>query len=213
MKPVRIVIIAKAPIPGFCKTRLIPALGATGSAELARRMLVETVNMALAAQVGSVELCVAPALNEYDWATLGLPNDLAWSEQGEGDLGARMARAARRVTSEGASVMLIGTDCPALDSGLLQRAALALRDHQASLVPAEDGGYTLLGLQSFDQTLFDNMLWSTAGVAAETRRRITRLGWRLCDFPPLHDIDEPQELKHLPTAFRAALPAHLWSTP
>ena len=212
MKPVRIVIIAKAPIPGFCKTRLIPALGKTGAAELARRMLVEAVNAALSSRVGPVELCVTPALNAYDWTTLGLPGCLTWSEQGDGDLGARMARVARRVTSEGASVVLIGTDCPALDSGLLQRAALALRDHQASLVPAEDGGYTLLGLQSFDQTLFDNMPWSTAEVAAETRRRIARLGWHLCDFPPLHDIDEPQDLAMLPAPIRSDLPAHLWST-
>lgn len=213
MKPVRIVIIAKAPIPGFCKTRLISALGETGAAQLARRMLVEAVHAALAARVGAVELCVTPALGEYDWSALGLPDQLAWSEQGRGDLGARMARAAQRVTLEGSSVLLIGTDCPALDSGMLQRAAAALHDHHASLVPAEDGGYTLLGLRSFDRTLFDDMPWSTADVAAETRRRIARLGWRLSDLPPLPDIDEPQDLARLPASFRKDLPEHLWSTP
>ncbi|MFY3383994.1 TIGR04282 family arsenosugar biosynthesis glycosyltransferase [Paracidovorax sp. MALMAid1276] len=213
MSPVRIVIIAKAPIPGFCKTRLIPALGATGAAELAHRMLNVAVNAALASDVGPVELCVSPGLDEYDWSALDLPGGLTWSGQGIGDLGARMARAAQRATSDGAPVVLMGTDCPSLDSGMLRRASAALLDHDASLIPAEDGGYTLLGLQRFDETLFEHMPWSTPGVAAETRRRIARLGWRLCELPPLHDIDEPQDLPRLPAAMRAELPAHLRSTP
>ena len=39
MMPVRIVIMAKAPVAGFAKTRLIPALGAEGAARLAQKML------------------------------------------------------------------------------------------------------------------------------------------------------------------------------
>lgn len=69
---------------------------------------------------------------------------------------------------------------------------------------AEDGGYTLLAGRA-DQTLFDNMPWSTAEVAAETRRRIARLGWHLCDFPSLYDIDEPQDLAKLPAPIRSDL--------
>ena len=47
---------------------------------------------------------------------------------------------------------------------------------------------------------------------ATVGRRIARLGWHLCDFPPLHDIDEPQDLAMLPAPIRSDLPAHLWST-
>ena len=52
----RIVIFAKAPVPGRVKTRLIPALGAEGSAALAAEMLERTVGEALAT-VLAVELC------------------------------------------------------------------------------------------------------------------------------------------------------------
>lgn len=110
MKAARIVIIAKAPVTGFCKTRLVPALGAQGAARLAQRMLVHTVQTALAARLGPVELCVTPARQAFDWPGLGLPEGLEWTEQGEGDLGARMGRAAQRVTADGTPILLIGTD-------------------------------------------------------------------------------------------------------
>jgi glycosyltransferase A (GT-A) superfamily protein (DUF2064 family) len=101
-RPVRIVIIAKAPQPGFAKTRLIAALGAQGAADLARRMLTHTVTEALAADVGTVELCVAPVGADPLWQSMPeIPDAVLWSEQGDGDLGQRMARAARRILSQG----------------------------------------------------------------------------------------------------------------
>lgn len=205
MRPTRVVIIAKAPIAGFCKTRLIPALGEQGAAALAQRMLVRTVCAALAADLGPVELCVTPGPETFDWRGLGLPEGLAWSEQGEGDLGARMGRAAQRVTEAGEAILLIGTDCPGLGSGQLQSAAAALQEHDASLVPTTDGGYALLGLQRFHAALFDDMPWSTDAVAAETRRRISALGWHLGSLPMLRDIDEPQDLVWLPPELQAGL--------
>lgn len=206
MTPTRIVIIAKAPIAGFCKTRLIPALGAQGAARLAQRMLERTVGFALAARLGPVELCVTPGLQAFDWQGLNLPDGLAWSEQGEGDLGARMGRAAERVTAGGEAILLIGTDCPGLDSSVMQSAAAALQDHEASLVPASDGGYVLLGLKRFAPTLFDAMPWSTDVVAEETRQRLAGLGWRVNSLTRLHDIDEPQDLAWLPAELQAGMP-------
>jgi len=82
---VRIVLFAKAPLPGLAKTRLIPALGALGAAELARRMLKHAVTQALAAEVGPVELCVTPFHQESTWQSLGIPAAVTWSDQGEGD--------------------------------------------------------------------------------------------------------------------------------
>ena len=205
MRSVRIVIIAKAPIAGFCKTRLIPALGAQGAAQLAQRMLVCAIRHALEAGLGPVELCVTPGPQAFDWQGLGLPSGLDWSEQGEGDLGVRMGRAAQRVTARGEAILLIGTDCPALDSHRLQAAATALQDHDACLVPTADGGYALLGLNHFHPGVFDGVRWSTAAVAAETRHGIAHLGWHLSSQPSLHDIDEPQDLQWLPEMWQVDL--------
>ena len=198
MSGVRIVIFAKAPVPGLAKTRLIAALSAQGAAHLARRMLDHTLAQALAAEVGPVELCVTPSPVEAVWQTFAAPAIAAWSDQGDGDLGTRMARAARRVVSAGESVLLIGTDCPTLDVAHLRRAADSLQHFDATLVPTADGGYVLLGLNRFHASLFESIEWSTDGVAAETRRRLEQLRWTVQNNPTVHDIDEPADLRWLP---------------
>jgi rSAM/selenodomain-associated transferase 1 len=194
----RIVVFAKAPVAGRAKTRLIPALGAQGAAELAGRLLLHTLTEALAAGLGGVELCASPALEDPAWDGVALPPGLMTSAQGEGDLGERLARAAQRVLHSGSAVLLIGTDCPALDVARLRRAAHELAAHGASLWPAHDGGYALLGLSRFEASLFAGIEWSTATVAEATRARFAALGWPLHEGPLVHDIDEPADLVHLP---------------
>lgn len=202
MKAVRTIIFAKAPLAGFAKTRLIPALGADGAAQLAQRMLQHTLHTALSAQLGPVELCVAPGPADPVWQRFDLPATLVWSSQGDGDLGARMARAAQRVLAGGDAVILIGTDCPAIDKQLLHNAAQALTDHAACIVPTADGGYALLGLQHFHARLFDDMPWSTAQVTVQTLERLQELQWRVKIHPTLYDIDEPADLQWLPEGWR-----------
>lgn len=198
MNPVRIVIFAKAPQPGLAKTRLIPALGAQGAAALAQRLLANTLHEALAADIGRVELCVTPAATDPVWQSITIPDEVQWTDQGDGDLGERMARAAKRVIDDGKPVLLIGTDCPELTATRLAEAALALIDFDATLIPAADGGYALLGLNRFHSSLFEGIAWSTESVAYETLCRLGRLAWSVRYHPMLHDIDEPDDLKWLP---------------
>ena len=204
MKPVRIVIFAKAPLAGFAKTRLIPALGQQGAAELAQRLLAQTLHEALISQVGPVELCVTPSAVQAVWETLAISGIVHRTDQGDGDLGERMARAAKRVVDAGESILLIGTDCPQLDAAQLQQAARALQFADATLVPAFDGGYVLLGLKRFDARVFSGIAWSTSSVATDTMSRMKQLEWRVEILPMLHDIDEPSDLKWLPKTWLAS---------
>lgn len=208
MSGVRIVIFAKAPLPGLAKTRLIPTLGAGGAAVLAQRMLGHTLAQALASAVGPVELCVSPPAHDALWNAVAVPPDVAWSDQGEGDLGARMARAARRITAAGESVLLIGTDCPALGAGQLRHAAAALQQADATMIPTADGGYVLLGLKRFHATLFQDIAWSTDSVAGETLRRLRELNWTVRCEAQLHDIDEPADLEWLPAGWLESARRH-----
>ena len=205
MMSVRTVIMAKAPVAGFAKTRLIPALGSEGAARLAQRMLQHTLATALASKLGTVELCAAPDKSDPAWHMQHIPADIAWSAQGEGDLGARMARAALRALDGSESVILIGTDCPSITTDILRAAAIALQDHDASLVPTFDGGYALLGLKRFDTRLFDAMVWSTNTVASETLARMLQIGWQAKVLATLHDIDEPDDIRWLPESWISAL--------
>ena len=205
MKPMRIVIFAKEPQPGFSKTRLIPALGAQGAATLAKLLLERMLQVAIASEVGVVELCVTPWSSEEVWRKVGVPVSVQLTDQGDGDLGVRMALAAQRVIDAGESVLLVGTDCPQLDAGQLQIAALALQDADATLIPALDGGYVLLGLNQYDASVFSGIAWSTSNVATATHERIQALHWRVQTLAPLHDIDEPADLQYLPAALSSNL--------
>lgn len=201
MKPTmacRVIVFAKAPVAGFAKTRLIPALGAEGAAALAARLLQHAVGEALTAGLGPVELCAAP--DSAHPAFQGWAGRVVLSEQGDGDLGERMARALARAldTDGGSRCLLIGTDAPGLDAACLRAAATALDDQDAVFGPALDGGYTLVGLRRPAPALFTGMRWSTPTVMAETRTRLRQLGLRHAELPPLSDIDEAADLAHLP---------------
>lgn len=198
----RLVIFAKAPQPGAVKTRLIPSLGADGAAALARAMLTHTLQQAMAAGMEAVELCMSPAPADPAWHGVVLPETVERSAQGEGDLGERMASAVERVTTRHRdSIVLIGTDCPALTSERLREAARQLVRHDAVMVPAADGGYVLIGLKAPCPGIFTRMPWSTSTVGAETLRRLAGLGMRVWQGPTLHDIDEAADLAHLPDSF------------
>lgn len=186
----RIVVFAKAPVPGRVKTRLIPALGAQGAAALAREMLERTIEEALATGL-AVELCGEPDAAGWHEARPGL----VLTAQEGGGLGERLARAAERALGEG-PVLLVGADCPELDRGRLRAAAETLEDHDAILHPAQDGGYALLGLRRFERSVFEGIDWSTAAVAEQTIRKIEALGWSLRVGDILRDVDEPEDLRH-----------------
>jgi len=207
MKPIRIVVFAKAPLAGFAKTRLIPALGQLGAADLAQRLLEHTLHEALTSRVGSVELCVTPSVTNPVWKNMLLPDGIHLTDQGEGDLGERMARAAQRVIDAGEAVLLMGTDCPQLDEARLQEAAQALQCSEATLIPAFDGGYVLLGLTRFDSSVFTGIAWSTDSVLNDTLNRLKQLGWGVKVLPTLHDVDEPSDLEYLPKPMALSLRA------
>ncbi|MGE0436787.1 MAG: TIGR04282 family arsenosugar biosynthesis glycosyltransferase [Steroidobacteraceae bacterium] len=203
----RIMVFAKAPQAGRAKTRLIPALGPEGAASLAERLLQLTITQTLAAKAGPVELCVTPDPADPVWRTARLPSGLMLSAQGEGDLGERLTRAARRCIENGETVMLVGTDCPDLTPQRLQAAAMALESHDVVIHPAADGGYTLLGLRRFHPRIFQDIAWSTDSVAHATLCRCGELGWSVHEADRLHDIDQPEDLVHLPESLRGVLHA------
>ncbi len=201
MSAVRIIIFAKAPQAGRAKTRLIPALGAEGAARLAQRMLQATLATAQAAAIGPLQLCLSPPPGDPAWAEFAWPTGVELCDQGEGDLGQRMARAVEAGVQLGLPVLLIGTDCPQLTPALLRQAAEALSHHDSVLFPASDGGYVLLGLRHSHPRVFAEITWSSASVASSTRARLAELGWSLFEGPELDDIDCPEDLPKLPAGW------------
>ncbi len=190
LEPVGIAVLAKAPIPGLAKTRLIPALGAAGAAALQARLIVGTVETAYAAATGPVTLWVTPDPTHTVFRDVAARFRLSVGRQPDGDLGLRMHAAVAA-----GPTLVIGTDCPALTSGHLADAAAVLRAGcDAVVIPAEDGGYVLIGVRRPEPAVFAGITWSTDTVMTETRRRLTRLGLTWRELETLWDVDRPEDL-------------------
>ena len=188
---IAIAILAKAPIAGVAKTRLIPALGPEGAARLQERLLVAAVATAL--EVGTVTLWAAPDTSHPAFQQFAPRVRLAC--QPDGDLGTRMLGA---IAAENRPVLVIGTDCPALTADHLRRSADLLHGGIDVVVsPAEDGGYVLIGMRTPEPRLFSDMVWSTPTVMMETRRRLAclNLSWR--EPARLWDVDVPRDLHRM----------------
>lgn len=195
LRQVRLAVLAKAPIAGLAKTRLIPALGAAGAARLQRRLTCSTLATAHAAGLGPLTLWCAPDAQHRFFRALQQHCGVACRDQPTGDLGQRM-HAAFCDPAAAAPLLLIGTDCPPLRPAHLRVAAAALlQGNDAVFIPAEDGGYVLVGLRQPQPALFDAMVWSNDQVMAETRSRARALGLRWHELPPLWDLDLPADLE------------------
>jgi uncharacterized protein len=199
-EPIAVSILAKAPIAGLVKTRLIPALGADGAALLQARLIERTLATACAAATGPVTLWAAPDESQFGALAENFPVSLA--RQAEGDLGARMLAALQATCP----ALVIGSDCPALEPKHLHEAAHALRDGtDLVLIPAEDGGYVLIGMRQPQPALFAEVPWGTAEVMAQTRQRAADLGLSVRELPALWDVDVPRDLERLRQAGLAEL--------
>ena len=161
-----IAVFAKAPVAGYAKTRLIPTLGAAAAARLHREMTLHALREASAAGTSELKLWCAPDCQHRFFRALKkskmFGEALGFVQQAEGELGQRMAAAF--ATASG-PMLLIGTDCPVLSAEHLRQAAEALSDgFDAVFIPAEDGGYTLVGLRRPVPSIFTGIDWGSPQV-------------------------------------------------
>jgi uncharacterized protein len=193
------IVFGKAPRPGAVKTRLIPQLGADAAAALQARLIAHTLATACSAAAGTIELHADTLEDEFIRSCAARFGSLLVLQQGA-DLGERMAHAFQRALSEQGSTatVLIGTDCPALEPAHIRKAFDALEaGHDCVLAPAEDGGYTLIGLTRVHPQFFRDIPWGTEKVLDATRARVCLLGWRCCELDTLWDVDRPKDWERL----------------
>lgn len=191
----RILVFARAPRPGACKTRLIPALGPQGAARLYRRLTLRTLLSAVAAG-GDVELWCAPDPGHAFFHACRRELGVRLRRQPSGDLGRRMALALSGALREGASAaVLVGTDCPGLSVADFSNAVLGLRERDHVLQPSGDGGYVLIGTRRAERRALAGIRWSSGLELAQTRRRLARLGLSVSELPARADLDTPADYR------------------
>ena len=199
----RLIIFTRYPEPGTTKTRLIPALGAEGAANIQSQMTKTTITkakklsnmMSLLVEVrfagGNLQLM-------KNWLRDDLELDLKYQEQGTGDLGERITRAFESAFNQGVkSVVVIGTDCPSLTPNIMLEAFAKLTESDVIIGPATDGGYYLIGLKKIIPELFQGINWGTCEVLSKTVAIGQNLNLAIDYLLELSDIDRPEDLEKL----------------
>lgn len=201
-----LIVFTRYPQPGRTKTRLIPALGPDGAA----RLHDELTRHAVTAVLGSTRRRHRRLVIRHDGGTrremrAWLGRSFDYQPQSTGDLGTRLDQAATDAFKNGASsVVMMGSDCPGLNSAVVDDAFSALERRPLVLGPATDGGYYLIGMRAPQPELFRGIAWGTPKVLRETLAAAKRTGLDARLLPELADVDEPSDLPAWENAFRSA---------
>lgn len=181
-------IFARTPALGRVKQRLAATIGedeALAAHEVLLRGAIERTAGAAGTQVELWLTSLTPPLP--DWLeALSLP----LREQGEGDLGQRMAKVLDAALASHERAVLIGSDCPDIDRNYVESAFSALADADVVFGPAEDGGYGLVGLRHPAAAVFAETRWGDAGVLARALGRAADAGLSVSLLPEIYDVDE-----------------------
>lgn len=205
-----IAVMAKAPVPGRAKTRLVPPLTPLEAAELSACFLSDvTTNIAAAARRAAIDgwIAYAPAdaAGRFDGLLapgtgLVLADGAIPVPDGIAGFGRSLWHAATALLSRGyGAVCLLNSDSPSLPTRCLVDAATGLLEARADTVlgAADDGGYYLLGLRAATPALFEGVSWSTAAVADQTRAGAARAGLTMIELPAWYDVDDAAALRML----------------
>lgn len=192
----RLIIFTRWPEPGRAKTRLIPALGEAGAADLQRKMTERALAWARRlARRREVDLEVRYDGGDESALSAWLGSGPKYVPQGAGDLGARMSRALHQALEQGAPrAVLAGCDIPGMDDRLMEQALILLSRNQVVLGPTLDGGYYLIGLSAPAPALFQGIDWGTGCVMAQTLTLLKAAGLKHELLPPRIDVDLPEDL-------------------
>jgi len=189
-----LILFAKEPQPGRVKTRLIPKLGEQGACDLYRNMLLLQLERFNKFPDCSFSLHISPDKSSAFATDLKQRYGIKIEQQYGDGLGERMFQSLSQVLKYHHKAILFGADCPFIDESVMQAAIEALEQVSLVFVPAEDGGYMLIGARQIDPTVFNHIDWSTEQVMQQTRQQIERLSWSYKELSPLADIDRVEDL-------------------
>ena len=211
---VTLIVIAKEPVPGHAKTRLAPALGNDGAAELAAAALADTLaTVADAATAGGHPILLALDGEPGPWLPSSPPAPAIRIVPQRGDgLEERLAAA---FADAAGPAFLVGMDTPQLDAATIADgvAALCAPGTDAVLGMAVDGGYWAIGLREPDDRVFGGVPMSADDTGARQLDALAGAGLTVTELAVLVDVDEIADAEQVAAAapesrFAAALARH-----
>jgi uncharacterized protein len=203
-----LVVMAKAPVSGAVKSRLVPPLTEDEAAGLSRCFISDVC--------ASVEAAAANVADETDAHVAGLiaytpvgmeaafdglaPASFELIAQRRKGFAERLINVADDLLGAGyESVALMNSDSPTIPAAILGGTVvdLARAGDRIAIVGADDGGYCLIGLKRRHWRIFEDIAWSTAAVFAQTLERVNELGLQVTATPSWYDVDDAAALRRL----------------
>jgi len=194
-------VMAKAPVPGSVKTRMVPPLTQKQAAALYRAILRDQLEHLT--RLAAIDLYVA--FTPDDAAVLMksiVPAAFECFPQRGEDLGERMQEIFAELWRRGhRNLVLIGSDVPAVPLDFFREtySALNCEDKRVVFGPSQDGGYYLVGMNQPTLQIFERMTWSHDRVLAQTTAKLTGLGIDFRLLPTWFDLDTIADLKRMQT--------------
>ena len=184
-------LLAKAPLAGQAKTRLIPLLGAEGAAKAHTELLRFCLaNACQALPAEQITLWTALDHHHALFNQLHQEYGVTLRAQPAGDLGARIQAA---LSHEPGPSMVMGSDCPSISANLITHCAAQLAHKDVVILPAEDGGYGLIGTHDDYPSLFEGIPWGTPEVLSRTREKMASLNLDAAYPATIWDVDHPAD--------------------
>lgn len=192
-------IMAKAPLAGYAKTRLIPVLGAAQAALLQQHMLLDTIELVSTALCGDGSITlVCPTTADRVALERIVPNGVGVVAHEQDDLMSGLDYALTQHLAQGYDqVVLLDGDSPSLPAQYIQSSFDHLLDDAVVLGPTLDGGYYLIGTCQPRSQLFEWQQLDSTTLCQQTRARAEALGATVHMLPTWYDVDTAEDLERL----------------
>ena len=184
-----IIIFVRNPELGKVKTRLASTVGD----EQALKIYIELLRHTRDVVSESPHEKFLFYTNEITIGDLWPEETFHKSIQSGGDLGDRIRAAFQYAFESCDSCIIVGSDCPRLSTEHIDRAFEALETDDAVIGPTYDGGYYLIGMNKYHDTLFQNIPWSTEDVYDITIAKMTKKGLSYQSLEILSDVDYEED--------------------
>ena len=194
-----ILCFCKHPEPGIVKSRLAKDIGNDHAAEIYKLLLDETLKSIYNFEA-EVYLYCYPDVDHPILQQHKEKYKLTLKTQCEGDLGVKMFRAIASHLNENSNVVLIGSDCLEINASYIKKAFESLNSgYEIVLGPAIDGGYALIGANNINESIFQDIAWSTNVVLNQTQEKINDLDWKYSCLNKVRDLDTLEDFQYFST--------------
>ena len=200
-----LIIFLKYPEPGKVKTRIAKAIGNEKACLIYKQLAEKVITNICQKNTAPYDIYVffIPTDKKHaikTWLTPVFDKnggvDVYYKSQNGDSLGERMSLAFRKILQEHPykKGIIIGADCPEIDTSLIEDAFEVLREKDIVIGPAKDGGYYLLGMSGYVHDLFVDINWSTDRVFRQTMEKVYKNNLSCTILTTLRDIDTWEDL-------------------